>query len=142
METHGRRGYGMKKLFENKRAGFYVTLAVIVLSVILAAVYAKMYAGSQYMSWPAFWCTLGGAVLALALGFTKLAKWSNVVVALGDFLGLLFYIYGIYFYVSVVYAGIQAGSFNTQFIVCTVGFVLLLVINLVNVFLKQVKEEE
>ena len=131
----------MKRLFENKKPGFYVTLVLIVLSVLLAAVYAKMYAGSQYVSWPAFWSTLGGAVLALVLGFTKMAKWSNVAVALGDFLGLLFYIYGIYFYVSVVYAGIQAGSFNTQFIFCTAGFVILLLANLVNLFLVQVKEE-
>ncbi len=131
----------MKKLFENKRPGFFVTLVLIVLSLVLAAVYAKMYAGSQYMSWPAFWAVVAGSVIALALGFTKKAGWSNAVLALGDFVGLLFYVYGIYFYVSVVYAGIQAGSFNTQFLICTTGFCVLLVANLVNVFLKQVKEE-
>lgn len=130
------------KLLADKRPGFYVTLLLIAATVIIAAIYANMYAGSLYMSWPAFGVMLGGAALALLLGFTKLAKWSNAVLALADFLGLLFYIYGIYFYVSVVIAGIQAGSFNGQFIFCCAAFGALLVANIVNVFLKQVQEDE
>ncbi len=131
-----------KGFLKDKCFGFYVTLALIALTVIVDAIYAKLYAGSLYMSWPAFWVMLGGAAAALGLGFTKLAKWSNAVLALADFLGLLFYIYGIYFYVSVVIAGIQTGSFNGQFIFCCIAFGLLLAANIVNVFLKQVREEE
>ena len=130
-----------QKLLEGKKSGFYVTLVLIALSIVMAIVYAVLYRSSSYMSWRAFAAILVGAVLALGLGFTKLAKWSNAVVALGDFLGLLLYIYAIYFYVSSIMVGIQGSRFSWQFLVVTVGLAVLFVLNLVNVFLKQVKED-
>ena len=128
-------------MFKNKSFGFKVTLFLIVLTVVTALVYAGMYNGSRYMSWNAVIVMLAGAALALVLGFTPLAKWSCCVLALADLIGALMYVYGVYFYVSIVMVGIQASSFNSQFIICTVLFVVLLVLNLINVFLKQVKEE-
>ena len=131
----------MKKLLENKAYGYYVTLALSVLSVVVAVVYAVLYSGSRYMSLPAVILPIVGAVAAVALGFVRGGgKWANAVLALCDFVALLFYVYGIYFYVSVVLVGIQASSFNSQFVICTVLFVGLLIANLVNVFLKQEKE--
>ena len=131
----------MKKLLENKAYGYYVTLALSVLSVVVAVVYAVLYSGSRYMSLPAVILPIVGAVAAVGLGFVRGGgKWANAVLALCDFVALLFYIYGIYFYVSVVLVGIQASSFNSQFVICTVLFVGLLIANLVNVFLKQEKE--
>ena len=110
-------------LLKDKGCGFYFTLVLIAASLITAVVYAGLYNGSRYMSWPA-------------------AKWSCAVLALADFAGLLLYVYGIYFYVSIVMVGIQASTFNWQFKLCTVMFVALLIANIVNVFLKQTKEEE
>ena len=131
----------MKKLLENKSYGYYVTLVLSVLSVVIAVVYAVMYNGSRYMSVPAAILPIVGAVAAVGLGFVPGgAKAANAVLALCDFVALLFYIYGIYFYVSVVLVGIQASSFNGQFVTCTGAFVGLLIANLVNVFLQQVKE--
>ena len=131
----------MKKLLENKSYGYYVTLVLSVLSVVIAVVYAVMYNGSRYMSVPAAILPIVGAVAAVGLGFVPGgAKAAHAVLALCDFVALLFYIYGIYFYVSVVLVGIQASSFNGQFVTCTGAFVGLLIANLVNVFLKQVKE--
>ena len=131
----------VKKLLENKSYGYYVTLALSVLSVVIAVVYAVMYNGSRYMSMPAAILPIVGAVAAVGLGFVPGgAKAANAVLALCDFVALLFYIYGIYFYVSIVLVGIQASSFNSQFVTCTGAFVALLIANLVNVFLKQVKE--
>ena len=131
----------MKKLLENKAYGYYVTLALSVLSVVVAVVYAVLYSGSRYMSLPAVILPIVGTVAAVGLGFVRGGgKWANAVLALCDFVALLFYIYGIYFYVSVVLVGIQASSFNSQFVICTVLFVGLLIANLVNVFLKQEKE--
>lgn len=129
-------------LFKDKSYGFYVTLALIVASVAVAVVYAVLYNGSRYLSMPAVGLMIGGAVVALALCFTKAAHWACAVLALADFVGLLFYIYGIYFYVSIVMVGIQASTFNWQFQLCTVLFAVLLVANVVNVFLKQVKAKE
>ena len=131
----------MKKLLENKSYGYYVTLALSVLSVVVAVVYMVMYNGSRYMSMPAAVLPIIGAVAAVGLGFVRGGgKCANVVLALCDFVALLFYVYGIYFYVSVVLVGIQASSFNSQFVICTSLFVALLIANLVNVFLKQEKE--
>lgn len=129
-------------LLKDKGCGFYFTLVLIAASLITAAVYAGLYNGSRYMSWPAVGIMLAGTAAALILAFTKLAKWSCAVLALADFAGLLLYVYGIYFYVSIVMVGIQASTFNWQFKLCTVMFVALLIANIVNVFLKQTKEEE
>ena len=131
----------MKKLLGNKSYGYYITLALSVLSVVTAVVYLVMYNGSRYMSAPAAILPILGAVAAVGLGFVRGGgKAANAVLALCDFVALLFYIYGIYFYVSVVMVGIQASSFNSQFVICTVLFVVLLIANLINVFLKQEKE--
>lgn len=129
-------------LFKDKSYGFYVTLALIVVTVVAAIVYSVLYNGSRYFAPQAAGFMLGGAVLALVMCFTKAAKWASAVLALADFIALLFYINGIYFYVSIVMVGIQASTFNWQFQLCTVIFVALLVVNVVNVFLKQVKEKE
>ncbi len=132
----------IKGLLKDKSYGFYVTLALTALSVAAALIYTALYNGSRYMSWPAAGIMLGGAAAALILAFTGLAKWSYAVLALADFIGLLFYVYGIYFYVSIVMVGIQASTFNWQFLLCTVMFVGLLAANIINVFLKQTKEED
>ena len=131
----------MKKLFENKAYGYYFTLLLSVLSVVTAATYMAMYNGSRYMSMPAAIFPIVGALAAILLGFVRGGgKCANAILALCDFVALLFYIYGIYFYVSIVLVGIQASSFNSQFVVCTTLFVGLLIANLINVFLKQEKE--
>ena len=131
----------MKKLLGNKSYGYYITLALSVLSVVTAVVYLVMYNGSRYMSAPAAILPILGAVAAVGLGFVRGGgKAANAVLALCDFVALLFYIYGIYFYVSDVMVGIQASSFNSQFVICTVLFAVLLIANLINVFLKQEKE--
>ena len=131
----------MKKLLENKSYGYWITLALSVLSVVTAVVYMVMYNGSRYMSMPAAILPIVGAVAAVGLGFVRGGgKCANAVLALCDFVALLFYIYGIYFYVSVVLVGIQASSFNSQFVICTALFAVLLIANLINVFLKQEKE--
>ena len=131
----------MKKLFENKAYGYYVTLLLSVLSVATAVVYLAMYSGSRYMSTPAAILPIVGAVAAVILGFVRGGGYfANAILALCDFVALLFYIYGIYFYVSIVLVGIQASSFNSQFVICTILFAGLLIANLINVFLKQEKE--
>lgn len=131
----------MKNYLKGKSYGFYVTLALIVATVVTAIAYAVLYNGSRYFSMPAVLFMGGGVVAALALSCTRLAKWANAVLALADFVATLLYIYGIYFYVSIVMVGIQASTFSWQFLVCTALFVVLLVANVVNVFLKQVEEE-
>lgn len=129
-----------KTLLKGKSYGFFVTLALIVLTVVTGIVYCVNYSGSRYMSVPAAVLLFVGAAAALALCLTKWAGWANAVLALCGFAALLFYIYGIYFYVSIVMVGIQASSFNSQFVTTTALFVVLLALNIINVFLKQVKE--
>lgn len=125
---------------KGKSYGFYVTLVLTALTVVTAVIYAALYNGSRYMSWPTVWIMIAGAAIALALPLAGQARWSNAVLALADFVAFLLYVYYIYFYVSVVMVGIQAKTFSWQFILCTVLFAALLVLNIVNVFLKQVRE--
>lgn len=131
----------VKKFFESKSYGFYVSIGLTLLSLVTAIVYASLFHMSRYMSWGAFAVILVGVVVAVALPFVKQAKWSCAVLALADFLALLLYVYNIYFYVSVVMVGIQASTFSPQFLACTALFVILLVCNIANVFLKQEKTE-
>ena len=132
----------VKKFFESKSYGFYVSIGLAVLSLVTAIVYASLFHMSRYMSWGAFAVVIVGVVLAAVLPFLKQAKWSCCAIALADFIALLLYAYNIYFYVSVVMVGIQASTFSPQFLACTSLFAILLVLNIANVFLKQEKTEK
>lgn len=131
----------VRKFFENKSYGFYVSIGLTVLSLVTAIVYASLFHMSRYMSWGAFAIILIGVVVAVALPFVKQEKWSCAVIALVDFIALLLYAYNIYFYVSIVMVGIQASTFSPQFLACTSLFVILLVFNIANMFLKQEKSK-
>ena len=61
----------MKKLLGNKSYGYYITLALSVLSVVTAVVYLVMYNGSRYMSAPAAILSILCAVAAVGLGFVR-----------------------------------------------------------------------
>ena len=59
-----------------------------------------------------------------------------------NFVALLFYVYGIYYYVSVVLVGIDLDHFEPQFFVSTILFVVLLGASVTSIFMEQVKEVE
>ena len=133
---------GIKGFLSNKRYGFYVTLALIVLSVVTAIVYAVSYGKYvSMMSWTAFVLLLVGAVGAVALIALKQTKWAYAPLAICAFIALLLFIKHIYNYVAVVVVGIDLSGISGQFLACTVFFALTFLASVVNVFLAQEKEE-
>lgn len=130
----------IKSFFASKSYGFYVTLGLMVLSIITALLYAVNYKDFvAYMDWTAVILMLVAVGLSLALVILKQEKFAPVVLGIGNFAGLLIYIQKIYGYVAVVLVGIDVNTFSTQFLVCTTFFALTAIVSLVNIYLKQTK---
>ena len=130
----------IKNFFRRKSYGFYVSLAVIAMTIItMAASYGTM---DRYMSWAAIGVMIAGIVAGLALSVLNLGEWGAAVMAICNFVGLSQYITKIYNYVAVVMVGIDVNTFSSQFIACTVCFAILIVISIANIFFKQEKKKE
>ena len=78
----------------------------------------------------------GGVLIAL-----KKYSYAPYALAVLIFLSLLFFIYGIYYYVSVVMVGIDLDSFDPEFIVCTIFYILAFGVSVANLFIRQIKKE-
>lgn len=129
----------LKDYLKDKAVGFWFTCALTVLSIITAAVYAGCYAGTDDMSWTAFALVLLAGLSGAALVGTKQFKYAPYALAVLIFLSLLFFIYGIYYYVSVVMVGIDLDSFDARFIVNFILYLLLFGLSIANLFLTQIK---
>lgn len=134
-----KRSNEMKEFFKDKSYGFFVTLALIALSIVTMIIYASIYGGTRFMSWAGFAFVIAGVVLSIALIAFKQYRWAPALLLAANFLGLLFYIYYIYFHVSVVLVGIQSAGFPPEFFVNAVFFVLTLIVSVVNVYMPQTK---
>ena len=133
----------VKNFFKRKSYGFYVSLAVIVMTIITMSVYSASYGMiDRYMSWAAIGVMVAGMVVGLALSVLNLGEWGAAVMAICNFVGLSQYITKIYNYVAVVMVGIDVNTFSSQFIACTVCFAILIVISIANIFFKQEKKKE
>lgn len=117
----------------NKRAAG--SLLAAALSVITAAVYAIIYASTRFMSWEAFWFLLGGAVAVIPLLLLKKPRFAPTVLLATGFIGCMFYVYDIYFFVSSVVVGIQFSGFPPTFFVNIVFFVATIIADITAVFL-------
>lgn len=117
-----------------------MTLATALVFIITLIVYSVNYANTNYMSWPAFWFMLISVVLAAGLMVAKLNRFAPAVLFVGIVLGVCFFIYGMYFFISSVAYGIQFSGFPPQFIACVVLFSLSLVLSIVAVFMRQTKK--
>lgn len=130
----------MKDLLANKKYGFFVTLALMLLSVVTMIVYASIYGGTRFMSWAGFWVVLAGVVVAAALILVKQERWVPALLLATNFIGFLLYVYYIYFHVSVILVGIQSAGFPPEFFVNVAFFVVTLVVSVANIYLPQNKE--
>lgn len=131
----------MKEFFANKKYGFYVTLATILLAIVTLIVYVSIYSSTRYMSWEAFWIILVGAVLSVVLILLKQYRFAPALLLTANFVGMLFFIYHIYFFVSSAVVGIQFSGFPPEFFVNIVFYVLTLVVSIAAVFLPQAEEK-
>ena len=133
----------VKNFFKRKSYGFYVSLAVVVMTIITMSVYSASYGSvDRYMSWAAIGVMIAGMIAGLALSVLNLGEWGAAVMAICNFVGLMQYITKIYNYVAVVMVGIDVNTLSTQFIACTVCFAILVVLSIANIFFKQEKKKE
>lgn len=129
----------VKEYVKDKSVGFYFTAGIALLSLVIAIVYACSYAGTDNISWAAFALLLAGIVGTAALVALKQYQWAPIAQAVLNFVALLLFIYGIYYYVSVVMTGIDATGFEPAFWANTILFAIVFVLSVVNVFLPQKK---
>lgn len=127
----------LKSIFAGKSFGFYVTLATMAFSVITAVIYAVMYGNSSYISWAGVVIMLAGVLIGVVLIVLRKSKFVPAVMLVSTLVGILLYIYNIYFYVSVVIVGIQASEFSAEFFVATIMFAISFVAATACVFLPQ-----
>lgn len=129
-----------KAFFKDKGIGFFMSVIVLLFSLVTAAVYAVGYSGSSDFSGPVLIAILAGAAAAVILALLKRYNWVPVALALGNFAALLLFIKSIYFYVSVVMYGINGSAFSPAFTSSTTCLAVALVLSIANIFMKQVKE--
>lgn len=130
----------MKDLFKNKPVGFFVTLGTIGLTLVTAIAYLLCYNNTDNFNLWSFIVLLVSAVTGIVLVILKQHKYVPYTLGLLNFISLLFYIYGIYYYVSVVLVGIDLDHFEPEFFVSTILFVITIGTSIATIFLKQDKE--
>ncbi len=129
-----------EELKKDKSVGFWFTLGLIVLSIITAIVYISCFNGTDEMNYVAFSFLLIGAVLSTVCVVFKKYTIASYVIGGTIFLSLLFYVYAVYYYVSVVMVGIDLDHFSTEFIVTTILFAVGTICGISNVFIPQTKK--
>ena len=67
----------------------------------------------------------------------KVVKYLQFLLTLS---ALMFYIYAMYYYVSVVFVGIDADSFSASFIICSLIYFGCYGLSIANLFIKNKKE--
>ncbi len=131
----------LNNYMKDKDVGFWFSASLVVFSLITAVVYAACYAGTDNINWISFALMLAAAVSGAVLIALKLYVYVPYVLAALIFLSLLFFVYGIYYYVSVVMVGIDLDNFEPQFIICAIMYILAVGASVANVFLRQIKKE-
>lgn len=131
----------LQNYLKDKDVGFWFSASLVVFSLLTAVTYAACYAGTDNINWVSFAFMLAAAVAGGVLIALKKYFYAPYALAVLIFLSLLFFIYGIYYYVSVVMVGIDLDSFDPEFIVCTIFYILAFGVSVANLFLRQIKKE-
>ena len=132
----------LKDLFTKKPVGFYVTLTTIGLSLVTALAYFLCYNNTDNFNLWSFIILLASAVIGVILILLKQFKLVPYAIGFLNYVAMLFYVYGIYYYVSVVLVGIDLDHFEIQFFISTISFIILVIVSIVAIFMKQTKSEE
>ncbi len=122
--------------------GFFVTLGLALLSLIYPWIYFFFYFNSNEFSLFAMLLPLIGVVFTLVLEVFTLYRFAPYALFLGNVSGLAFYIYGMYYYISIVQSAIDAQGLSFAFLFTAILIGLALLISIINVFLSQTKEEK
>lgn len=123
-------------LLSGKGLGFYVSMAAAALSFLTAIVYQVTYTGNQYYSVGVFVALLLALPVAVVLMLARCDGFIPAAVTLVIGIGILLFIYSMYFDVSVVLVGIDKSSFDPQFIACSVLSVVSFILADASIYLK------
>ncbi len=132
----------LKKYFDGKAFGYYVSLAITVLFLVAGIIYVTSYGNDvrDYQLWTTVSLFVGFA-LSLVLTVLRQDKVTPYVQGVFGLAALCLYIRKIYWYVSEVFVGIDEVAFSGRFILVTTFLAVLFVVALVNCFLPQIKRE-
>ncbi len=132
----------MKPPFQNKRLGFYFTLATSAFFLLVALIYFLIYRGTNELNIGACVALIVSAVIAIGVSFIpKWGRFSRFFLLVGGAIGTSFWAYGIYYYVSVVIADIDLHGYSAEFIATAILFGLSIILPIANLFLPFEKEE-
>lgn len=132
----------IKNFFKSKSYGFYVSVAVCILSLIAVCAYALGYGGTKYMSWLALIIVVIGVAVSILLMIFKQDKFVPAVILIATFVSMLSFVYGIYLLVVTTFYAASVVHFSGEFIAAVVFYIIAIVVGIANVFFKQVKEGE
>ena len=106
------------------------------LSVVTAFLYRGWFIGSAEFNEIAFYLMIGAGALGI-LAIIGLGDFAASVQFLMLLASSMFYIYGMYYYVSIVLVGIDLQSFSTAFIACSALVDSTVALSTLNVLIKR-----
>ena len=139
-----------KEFFATRRAGFYFTLAVAVISFVQLIVYAVAFSSSAivtYRHWTVIFFAALAALVAAAMPFFRVtAPWAAAAATLAEFLSFLMFVYHGYMYFSqIFYGGVSVSLFfqmHYGYLASMILYVLALAAGTAAVFLRGEKRRE
>ena len=106
------------------------------LSVVTAFLYRGWFIGSAEFNEIAFYLMIGAGALGI-LAIIGLGDFAASVQFLMLLASSMFYIYGMYYYVSIVLVGIDLQYFSTAFIACSALVGSTVALSTLNVLIKR-----
>lgn len=137
----------VKNFFKTRRAGFYFTVAAVILSLIELIIYSMAFNDIlyvQYYSTASVTCSVLAIVLGILFSCTKWTeRCAPAAVALLELLAFLFFIReGYWYFTTQFYAGISWTAIITMYygyLVSIVMYVVILIISVASMYMKQSK---
>ena len=125
----------MKELFKDRAVRLTALGAALSLVGMIAYVllYGMVQRSMDSMSWQAVWAVGIGLVLAVVLFVIKKTRLAAPVLAAAQLISFLFYIYGMYPYISAAFVGIDS-TWEVDFFVTLILYLAGLVVNIVAAF--------
>ena len=133
-----------KKIYSEKRYGFYVTIALSLLFLIAGIVYTVLFSAFKrdfnILTSVMLFVSFGVSLILILLNQSKYANYVQGLLAL---LCLIFFINGIYLFASEVMTGIDYNQKEYMpFMICAGIMVVTYLVAMVNCFLPQNKSKE
>lgn len=139
-----------KEFFATRRAGFYFTLAVAVISFVQLIVYAVAFSSSAivtYRHWTVIFFAALAALVAAAMPFFRVtAPWAAAAATLAEFLSFLMFVrHGYMYFSQIFYGGVSVSLFfqmHYGYLASMILYVLALAAGIAAVFLRGEKRRE